>query len=339
VKKMKKYLLLAGVAAVLASVSTNASANRGGADVDLEFSNNVDTSVVNHYYRFDLTGMFGGALIRGVIEPDSAATAITDAKQVMEHVDVRFREENELNGENGYVSAVFGPGWSEAGNDPNDSLTNGVVEGQIRVGFFAPIINTATTGAIDADGNVGVNVAAGQYNMQQNSANIAVSSNDVEDGWASASTTGYQSLKGTFYGAADDETLPEDDEESGGGGNNFRDRNTALPGEITGDGNIGVNVAAGAFNQQQNLMTLAVASNSILSQSTAALWQNAQYNDAEIQDQQNFASTGGITGAGNIGVNVAAGVGNQQQNSLTAAVAGDFGGGGEGPPDDPDDPS
>lgn len=329
---MKKYILLASVATALALAPSAAFASDSNSEGSISFSNNVDTSIVNHYYQFDLTGMFGGVLITGVVEPDSAAVAVTDAKQIMSDTSVTFREENELNGENGYVDPVFGPGWSEAGNDPNDGLTNGTLEGQIRVGFFAPVINNASTAALDSDGNLGVNVAAGQYNMQQNSANMAVSANadpDQSGGWASASTTGYQSLTGTYYGRAEGD-LPQDEEDVGGGGNNYRDRNTALPGAITGSGNIGVNVAAGAFNQQQNLLTLAVANNSVLAQSTAALWQTASCNDAEIQDEINNAGTSAITGSGNIGLNVAAGVGNQQQNALTAAVSGAFGGGSGG---------
>ncbi|MCL6729966.1 hypothetical protein [Sphingomonas hankyongi] len=352
---MRKCLLLAGVATALAIAPTAASASETGRG-EITFSNNVDTSIYDHFYRLDATGIFGGVLVYGVVNPDSAAVAVTDAKQIMSDSDVAFREENELNGENGYVDPIFGPGWSEAGQDPNDNLTDGVFQGQIRAGFFAPIINNATTGDIDADGNVGVNVAAGQYNQQQNSANIAVSASaadasddgddpsllpdgDGDGGWASAYTTGYQSLTGTSYGGLNEDTLPEDDEEAGGGGNNFRDRNTATTGEVAGDGNIGVNVAAGAFNQQQNLMTLAVASNAVLAQSNAALWQTSSCNYAEIQDEINNATSGAITGAGNIGVNVAAGVGNQQQNSLTAAVSGDFGGGSGGGTGGGSDPS
>jgi hypothetical protein len=154
--------------------------------------------------------------------------------------------------------------------------------------------------------------------MQQNSANIAVSadpSTEADGGWASASTTGYQSLTGTSYGPGDislyifSVTSP------------YSDDNDATSAAVTSNGNVGVNVAAGAFNQQQNLLTLAVANDSVLSQSNAALWQTASCNTIDIQNQDNDATSGAITGNGNIGVNIAAGVGNQQQNSLTAAVS------------------
>jgi hypothetical protein len=154
--------------------------------------------------------------------------------------------------------------------------------------------------------------------MQENSANLSVSGDanlTAEGGWANASTTGYQSLEGTLYGT------PGDNEDALGDITNYYDRNTATGGDVGSNGNVGENVAAGAFNQQQNLLTIAVANNSILSETSAALWQNSSCNQIGIQDQINTALSGAITGNGNIGVNVAAGVGNQQMNSLTAAVS------------------
>ncbi len=69
------------------------------------------------------------------------------------------------------------------------------------------------------------------------------------------------------------------------------------------------------------MLTIAVANNSILSQSSAALWQTASCNAIGVQNEANSATSGAITGSGNIGVNIAAGVGNQQANALTAAVS------------------
>jgi hypothetical protein len=273
---MTKYVLLAGVATALAMAPTAALAQEGGGNYDgpITFENHVSTTVYNASYDFDLTGMIGGVVIRGTIDPDSAAHAITDAKQLTSDESVSF-------------------------SDPTDDRDDP-----------ARVRNNATSGAVRSDGNTGVNVAAGQYNTQQNSANIAVVTDD--DGWASAATTGYQSLTDTNYGV-DVRHF-------------YQDRNNATAGAVNSNGNVGVNVAAGAFNQQQNLMTLAVADNAVLAQSNAALWQTASYNAIDIQDQRNNATSGAVNGNGNIGVNVAAGVGNQQQNSLTAAVSGTFGG-------------
>ena len=74
------------------------------------------------------------------------------------------------------------------------------------------------------------------------------------------------------------EFLPEDNPDEDGGANNFRDRNTVTGGSITGDGNIGVNAAAGSFNQQSNLMTLAVATDSALAEANSGLIQTALFN-------------------------------------------------------------
>ena len=284
---MKHYLLMAGVATAFAIAPTAAFAGDGGGNNywdPITFENHVSTTVVNGSFDFDLTGMLGGVLIEGTIDPDSAAHAITDAKQIQSDETVTF--------------------------DPN--------LGQIFDGDGATVDNDAHANAVTGSGNIGVNVAAGQYNMQQNSGNMAVSADanpDANGGWSSAATTGYQSLTGTDYGAATfdiyDYSIPLP----------YSDDNDADSDEVSGNGNIGVNVAAGAFNQQQNLLTLAVANNSVLSQSTAALWQTASCNYIDIQNQDNDASSGKVTGSGNIGVNVAAGVGNQQMNSLTAATS------------------
>ena len=283
---MTRYVLLAGVATAFALAPTAASA--GPDEIYLgdpiTFENHVSTTIVNGSFDFDLTGMFGGALIDGYIDPDSAAHAITDAKQIQSDESVSF--------------------------DPN--------LGQLFDGDSATVDNDANAGDVTGTGNIGVNVAAGQYNMQQNSGNMSVSGDAdplANGGWSSAATTAYQSLSGTSYGPGTFDLLGYEVPLP------YSDDNDADSGEVSGSGNIGVNVAAGAFNQQQNLMTLAVANNSILSQSTAALWQTAACNYISIQNQDNDADSGIVSGSGNIGVNVAAGVGNQQMNSLTAAVS------------------
>lgn len=331
--------ILMATAAGLAIIATPVLAQDGGADgessveVDLRYANNIDTSITTDVVYNKYLVLFGGALVRGIVNVDSSAVAVTDAKQLQQGVQVNYREENELNGENGYVDPVFGPGWSEAGNDPNDGLADGVLEGQIRAGFFAPIINTVDTFDVEGSGNIGVNLAAGYFNDQMNAASIAVSSNanpDASGGWAEASTTALQSQLGVAHFATPGEILNEDDPEQGGGSNNFRDRNTIMGATITGSGNIGVNAAAGSLNQQANLMTLAVANDTTLAEANAGLIQATTLSFVEQQDSINTVSGLSIAGAsGNIGVNMAAGVGNQQLNSLTIAASQ----GGATPPD------
>ncbi len=314
---------------------------RSGVEVDLRYANNIDTSITTDVTYNKDVALRGSVRLDGDIEVDSSAVAVTDAKQFLTGVTVNYREENELNAENGFVAEVFGPGVSEAGTDPNDGLLDGVGQDRIRAGYFAPIINTVDTFNLDSSGNVGVNLAAGYFNMQMNSAAISVSEDsdsEASGGWAEASTTGLQSLIGVAQFATPGDVLDEDDPEAGGGSNNFRDRNSVLGATVTGSGNIGVNVAAGSLNQQANLMTLATASNADLAEANAGLIQTALLSGAEQQDSINFITGLDVSGSsGNIGINMAAGVGNQQMNALTIAASqgGAPDGGGNGGGGDP----
>lgn len=341
-----KYALLTAVAVPALAVAGTAMAQESvpgsydgesGVEVDLRYANNIDTSVTTDVTYTKDVALRGAVALEGTIAVDSSAVAVTDAKQFQTGVAVTYREENELNGENGFVDPVFGQGYSEPGDLAIDFF-DGDLQPQIRAGFFAPIINTVDTFNVDASGNVGVNLAAGYFNMQMNSASIAVSEDsnaEASGGWAEASTTGLQSLIGVAQYAVED-FLDEDDPENGGGQNNFRDRNSILGATITGSGNIGVNVAAGSLNQQANLMTLATANNADLAEANAGLIQTALLSYVEQQDSINSITGLDISGAsGNIGVNMAAGVGNQQINALTIAASqggsgGGTGGGGDG---------
>ena len=180
---IRTLLAAAAVSAIVAAAPAYAQTEDGG----ITYTNNIDTSVTTDVNYYKLLLVLGGVLVDGHISPDSSAVAVTDAKQVLKDTTVNYREENELNGENGFVSPVFGEGVSEAGQDPNDLLLDGVVQPQIRVGFFAPIINTVNPTDVDGTGNIGLNMAAGYFNMQLNSAALSVSSNSTAGalgGWA-----------------------------------------------------------------------------------------------------------------------------------------------------------
>jgi hypothetical protein len=322
---MKRHLLLAAsIPAMLFASSALAQESGLSGNLDLSMANNIDTSIVTDVTYTKNVVLTGTVTIGGTVDIDSSAVAVNDVKQLQGAAEVAYREENELNGENGFVSPVFGGGYSESGDNAGSPPNDGVLQPQIRAGFFAPIINTVTGVSVTGTGNIGVNTAAGYYNMQANSAALAVSDNEETDnggGWSEASTTSLQALVFTSHAAAPGEVLDEDDPESGGGGNNFRDRNTVSAITLGGSGNIGLNAAAGAFNQQSNLMTMAVANNSTLAEANAGLVQLAALNFAEQQDSQNVVATIGVGGTGNIGVNIAAGVGNQQLNALTIATS------------------
>ena len=184
---------------------------------------------------------------------------------------------------------------------------------------------------VGGSGNVGVNIAAGFANEQANSAVMAVSADNrtaALGGSAAAATESLQSIQSTGY----ENNEPGDSESSAEQPSAI---NNLAVGTIAGNGNIGVNAAAGTFNQQANLMTLAVASDSVLAHASAGLVQTSYGNEIGDQTGPNTVNAGniGAGSSGNIGVNLAAGVGNQQVNSLTiatssAASPGTGGGGG-----------
>lgn len=329
-----KSIFLTAVATGAMIVAVPAMAQDGGGsmdgesslEVDLHYGNNIDTSVVTDVTYTKDVALRGNVVLEGIINVDSSAVAVNDVKQLSGLNAATYREENELNAENGWVDEVFGPGVSEPGQqDPNLGLIDGTQQPAIRAGFFAPIINTVEAFDVGGAGNIGVNLAAGYLNMQMNSAVLAsseVTDPEAAGGWAEASATSLQALVGVGQFATPGEILDEDDPELGGAANNFRDRNTVVGGTVGGDGNIGVNAAAGSLNQQANLMTLAVATDSALAEANAGLIQTAVFSGVQQQDSINLV--GGLIVAdasGNIGVNMASGVGNQQLNSLTMAAS------------------
>lgn len=147
-----------------------------------------------------------------------------------------------------------------------------------------------------ASGNIGVNVAAGNGNQQMNSLTIA--STNASQNTDYEQTQGYNS--GNSYENSGSQWADID--------NNAFDH---------AKGNIGVNVAAGNGNQQANRAEVLLSDSN---GSQANTVNQSQYNlDASGSDSNTaYISTNAFQNAsGNIGVNLAAGNGNQQANSLT----------------------
>jgi hypothetical protein len=90
-------------------------------------------------------------------------------------------------------------------------------------------------------------------------------------------------------------------------------------------GNIGLNVAAGVGNAQSNAMAASVNTSGVLAKASADSEQLTTFNALLANcDLDNTASLSGdalSNAIGNIGVNIAAGVGNAQHNGLSIAVA------------------
>ena len=288
---MLKRALLAGAAAMVFAAPAYAQDVDAGATLDatITYNNNIDTSIVTDVSFVSDVTMMGDITVSGDVEVDAAATAVSDVKQITNGVAVVYEEDDE--------------------DDDLDGAT-----GDREAGAT----NQADAGDVDVAGNAGVNAAAGYYNSQANVATIAVASggeNEADEdsgGMSTANTTSAQSLTGTVVGGAD--------------GGDSREANRATSGQLRDDGNVGVNSAAGAFNQQANIMTLAVATDSALAQASAGVVQFNNGNVAFVNDASNIADASGAFGSGNIAANVAAGTGNQQHNSLTVAASGAFGG-------------
>ena len=189
----------------------------------------------------------------------------------------------------------------------------------------------------DAQGNIGLNIAAGAGNAQSN--DVAMSAVDGSRVFASAMSFNNQ---GTFGNTVD--------------GAGARDVNLAasVDGNVLRDakGNIGVNVAAGVGNAQSNSMAASVNNgggsssdesarnggghgdghdngqgrSGAIAKATADSQQLTLMNllDPNCGDLDTSATLSGnaLRGAqGNVGVNIAAGVGNAQHNGLSIAVA------------------
>lgn len=282
---MRKLFYVTTAAVVCAASPALANDSDPSSDVstEIEYSNRIDTAIVTRDRQTSDIELVGTVRVRGLIDVDSSANAISDLKQRIRrnHVEI-----------DSIPGRFLDP--TDTGSDLNDSR---VVD-------------------VDVSGNAGINSASGYYNAQANIGTIAVTddddngNDDNDDGMARANTTGLQDIVGNRYG---DYSLGED--------RGFENRNTSIVNGVTGDGNIGVNSAAGAFNAQANVMTIALAEDAVLADATSGVLQMVAYNSLEAHDTSNRSRVVNVSGSGNFGVNSAAGYGNAQFNSLTIAAA------------------
>ena len=179
--------------------------------------------------------------------------------------------------------------------------------------------NDATVGEgafENATGNINVNVAAGNGNAQANDVAISAA---MDANWVFASEAEANVVQTSIYNPTYN-NAPE---------NNASVGDDAFAGA---SGNINVNVAAGTGNLQKNSMSLSAASNGNLSEADARTLQLVAANPVVNDDANggfdvttNNASVGAGAFAntnGNVGVNVAAGTGNLQSNSLVVSSVG-----------------
>jgi len=190
----------------------------------------------------------------------------------------------------------------------NQATTDNVSANSMNSANSARMESGAAEGAT---GNIGVNIAAGTGNLQGNSASIV--STAATDVFSTASTFAKQTTLTNF--AINLENSP-----------NEAYLDAALAGA---SGNIGVNIAAGSGNVQSNQLSMIEVGSTRAARASTAIDQTATGNNGDASssfrsmDSANNAviAAGALAFAGgNIGVSVAAGVGNAQANALSVAV-------------------
>lgn len=168
--------------------------------------------------------------------------------------------------------------------------------------------------ARDFEGNLGVNMAAGTGNNQANDA--AISTTDTADSFATAQVFNSQLSAaniGSDFPSGPDSQLSYD---ASIGDDVLRDAS----------GNAGVNVAAGQGNNQSNALAVSSNAGNDAALATADSEQASVLNVLFVLDD--LDATASLSGdvargfTGNLGLNVAAGAGNNQHNGLSIATGG-----------------
>jgi hypothetical protein len=239
-------------------------------------------------------------------------------------------------------TAAYAGGGNHGGH--NNTGASAIVN-DTQLNYNNDVKNTATknTATIDgslngASGNVGANVAAGDNNQQANAAAIA--------------TADAYFVFGHGQGLAANASIGVNQQAYDNNLMNYGTQNNASVVDSGNDvqGSVGINVAAGNYNQQKNDMALASseqaftaeASVDVMQKSTGNYTNNGTGDVYEVNDGLQVVSSGfgwfppqkpqtpvvnnaslsnSLNNAsGNVGVNIAAGGGNQQSNTLAIAA-------------------
>ena len=189
-----------------------------------------------------------------------------------------------------------------------------------------------------SSGNVGANVAAGDDNSQANAAALATSVSGSGSGsGTTANCQGQGGCGGQSGGSSSagemadaeafaDQAVAFNKTANFGTGNDASVSGNAFDGA---SGNIGVNVASGDDNEQLNGLAASTTDDNVYSTATASTSQQSQgnatlngpYCDTSTSNNASLSGNAFEGATGNIGVNVAAGTGNMQANTLAVAAA------------------
>jgi hypothetical protein len=307
---IKTRLLLGAAIAAFGIIPMAAHADQVDVSQTASWDNTVDVDLswsvdVEKFLNID-----GSISISGEVDADALSQATLDDKQIVDGNSVQF--EDYQNAYQDWSNEQIGaePGLGQGPNDPHFTEEGGP---------HGPALytNTVTAGGdtlANASGNIGLNMAAGDYNVQENAAVIA--SAESLDG-SGAAEAGSFSLQNLYDNGFNDESYELE--------NTNIDNTVSIGSGLANgaDGNIGVNAAAGAFNVQKNALVIATVTGGNLAEATAGTMQDVEENNSVHEDTTNNVNIGGslIGASGNIGVNLASGVGNLQLNTLTIANA------------------
>lgn len=282
-----------------------------------------------------VAALFGSSMAYAQDQQDNGqhTTSVQIHKQVSLKSDVDVQGDVDLQGQIQVNAAAIA--ISDNTQNIHDNL----------VGNFSQTSNNSSISGNVGDnisGNVGVNAAAGDNNAQANSAAIAAagtatasSDADFAFGTKCQNNCGNDPQAG---GMADAESFAQQTGQRNWTGNAGTTNSASISGSAFdhASGNIGVNVASGDNNEQLNSLAAATTQDNVYALATSTADQQSNDNatlngsgwlfcDTDLQATSNNASLSGdafANASGNIGVNVAAGTGNLQSNSLAMAVAG-----------------
>jgi hypothetical protein len=310
----KKLLIGAAFTALTMLEAQQASASSTNMDLGSDWDNDIDVSLEWNVDVDKYLDINGDIFITGNIDADALAQATINDTQVIDGNSVTFED---------YQNA-FAP--SDTFFEPDvgaSSATEAIYNNRV---------DAANSTLSSAAGNIGLNMAAGDYNMQENVAVLATANpvlgistgapgNLTVSGGAEAGNFSLQNLYNNVFNTSDNASAAA---------GTFEVENTNIDntvsigsGSLNGaDGNIGVNGAAGAFNIQKNAMAIAVVNGGNLAEANSGVTQDIESNASVHEDTVNTVTIGStlVGASGNIGVNLAAGVGNLQLNSLTIAT-------------------
>jgi hypothetical protein len=254
-----------------------------------------DATLSNHVLQ-NASGNIGANVAAGEQNMQSNALAVSTAQAVYPNSPTPTTGSSRASVHNAQGGPAFG-GTLSLSADNDASLSNHVLQ--------------------NASGNIGVNAAAGEQNMQANNTALAIGLTTMASGVAGARVENRQNL-GVDVGSF----------------TRFGDNDASLSNHVlqNATGNIGANVASGTDNMQAN--NLAYAYNN-----AGALARSAIDNDQGTEGPYFFGNFNRFSvngrssdmahlrnhvlqnASGNIGVNVAAGELNEQGNSLALSNA------------------